>query len=182
MRLIGRVEEVEVKAAVRGQLGRDVARLGRGRAVGGGGAHRGQARGVDLGQRSADRAVLEQGPQPVDLFEVCPAQLGDDVAAARAVGDLPLARENLQRLSDRHEARPDPGRDLLLADPLPGGEIAGDDRLAQPRERVLLHRARAGGRRGRGACTPCGRGAHRNAWIPVSAWPTTSAWMSAVPS
>jgi len=54
---------------------------------------------------------------------------------------------------------------------LPGAQVAGDDHRAQRLDGVLL----GGGERRGGS-------AHRNAWMPVSAPPTTSACTSAVPS
>ena len=118
-------------------------------------------------------AGLERSTQLVDLLQVLEAQLGHEVAAARPVGHLALLLEDPQRLADGRDADPEPLGDVLLDDPLPGYEVARDDRAAQPLERVL---------RGRPRRRAAGVERHRNAWMPVSSWPITSAWTSAVPS
>ena len=103
MRLAGRVEQPDVEAPVGGQLGGDVAALGRVGAVARGVADALQRLVVEDRQRVARGARLEQRAQRVDLLEVGHPQLGDEVAAARQVGDLPLLLQDAQRLADRRD-------------------------------------------------------------------------------
>ena len=92
-----------MEAPVGGELGGDVARRS---------AASTQSRGRELDPRQrvrrrapAARAraapLLEQRAQRVDLLEVVDPQLGDEVAAARQVGDLALLLEHAQRLAHR---------------------------------------------------------------------------------
>src|SRR5262249_41732765 len=131
-------------------------------------------------RRPPRRPVLEQRPQLVDLAQVLEVQLGDEVAAARPVGELALLLERGQRFAHRGEADPAPLGGLLLADPLAGPQLAGDDRPPQLLERVLSGGAgRLGGASG-GGHRRVGVAAQRKASMPVSTWPITSAWTSAV--
>ena len=130
---------------------------------------------VERRQRVARGARLQERAQLVDLGEVVEAQLGHEVAAPWQVGQLALLLEHAQRLAHRRDAEPDLLGEVLLVDALARLQRAGDDRPAQRLDGVLLRGP------GTGGCALAAV-AHRKAWIPVSAPPTTSAWTSAVPS
>jgi hypothetical protein len=155
-----------VEAPVGGQLGGDVARLGGVDARAGRVAHALQRLLVEDRQRVARGALLEQGAQRVDLLEVLDAQPRDEVAAPRQVGQLALLLEDPQRLAHRRDRQPQLRREVLLVDATARPQHAADDQAPERVDRVLLG----------------GGDAHRKAWMPVSAPPTTSAWTSAVPS
>ena len=172
VRLPRRLENGEVEAPVGRELGGDVAVRRRVHAVPGRLGDAGQGVVVDRRQRMARGSGLENGPQLVDLLEVRKPQLRHEVAAPRQVGDLALLLEDAQRLAHRRDAQADLLRDVLLIDALTRLEVAGHDEPAQRVDGVLL----------RGPGDRRLHGGHRNAWMPVSAPPMTSAWTSAVPS
>ncbi len=81
------------------------------RTVGRRGARSARARASSsVRQRVARRPLLEHAAQLVDLLEIFDPQLGHEVAAARAVGDLALLLEHAQRLAHGRDAEPERAR------------------------------------------------------------------------
>ena len=118
-----------------------------GREVGGGGA----------GAGVLDREALQGGAQAVDLGDVLARGGGDGGAAVGLVDDEALLLQLEERLADRAAADVEHPGEVVLDQPLAGGDAAGEDRLAHRVDDVVHQDARgAGGRsalQGRPTCS-----------------------------
>jgi hypothetical protein len=94
-----------------------------------------------LGQALGQGERLEALAHPVDDVDLPHAQQGDAGALVRGVLGEALGLQDPERLPDRQSAGPEPGRDLLLPDPLPGRDLAGEDLFPQPVGDPLAGRA-----------------------------------------
>jgi hypothetical protein len=100
----------------------------------------GDSRVAEVGQRLGQRQRLQSLAHPVKNVELCRVEPGTRAPLFAAVLGEAFGLEDPQRLAHRQPAGAEPLGDLLLPDPLPGSDLAGEDRVAQVRSD-----ARAGG-------------------------------------
>ena len=101
--------------------------------------------GLPIGLRRAARAqggglALEQGPDTIDLFGLCPGQDRNLRAAIGHDDDQTLGRKTAQRLAQRRAADPQAPAEIRLDQPIAGAEHTRQDCGTQFFRGLLMHR------------------------------------------